>query len=150
MNARIRRPAGWVVVCAAAVAVGYGFAADPPKPAGPKLTVMQRKLLHAQKVLDGLTTGDFDKVRAGADDLRVAAGEASWRVLKTPKYELYSNDFLRNLEALQKAAKNKSVDAAALAYVDLTLTCVKCHQYVREEKMSAAPQLDPARLVAAR
>jgi hypothetical protein len=27
----------------------------------------------------------------------------------------------------------------------MTLTCVKCHQYVREEKIGAAPDLSPLR-----
>src|SRR5262249_22653783 len=111
---------------------------EPKKP-----TVMQRKLAHAQRVLEGLAINDFEKIKTGADELTLCAQEASWKVINTPKYELYSNEFLRTLEALKKAAKAKNVDAAALAYVDMTLTCVKCHQYVREEKMGAAPDLSP-------
>ena len=33
--------------------------------------------------------------------------------------------------------------AAALGYVEMTLTCVRCHQYVRDEKIGAAPALRP-------
>ncbi len=54
--------------------------------------------------------------------------------MKTPRYELLSNQFRDNAEDLIKKAKDKNLDGAALAYVDLTLTCVKCHKYVRDEK----------------
>jgi len=109
---------------------------DPKKP-----TVMQRKLSHAQKVLQGLALADFEKIRTGSEELSLCVQEASWKAVNSPKYEVYSNDMIRTLDAMKKAAKEKNVDAAALAYVDLTLTCVKCHKYVREEKIGAAPSL---------
>jgi hypothetical protein len=141
------RPAAWTTVAALVLMLGVGQADDKPqaKPADPpkKPTVMQRKLAHAQKVLEALALNDFDKIKAEADSLQQCAKEASWQVLKTPKYDLYSNDFIRNLENLQAAAKKKNIDAAALSYVEVTLTCVKCHQYVREERIGAAPELGP-------
>jgi hypothetical protein len=62
--------------------------------------------------------------------------EVAWRVFKTPRYELHSNEFRRGIEALAEAAKVKNVDGAALAYVDLTLTCVRCHKYVRDMRQT--------------
>jgi hypothetical protein len=137
-------PIRWAVIVLAAVLLGPGHAQEKKpdaKPADAKKppTVMQRKLAHAQKVLEGLALNDFDKIGTNADDLNQCAQEAGWKVVKTARYELYSNDFVRNLEGLKKAAKNKNLDAAALAYVEVTLTCVKCHQYVREEKIGLAP-----------
>lgn len=126
--------------------VGFGHAQEKPKaPAEPpkKPTVMQRKLTHAQKLLEGLAVADFAKLGAAADELSQCAQEASWRAANSPKFETHSNNFIRNLEAIKKAAKAKNVDAAALAYVDMTLTCVKCHQQVREEGIGLAPNLDP-------
>lgn len=124
-------------------ALAFGFQAtgpvegvDQPKEAPKKpLTVMQRKLLHARAVLEGLAMNDFAKIKSGSDGMMECAREASWRVLTTPKYELYSNDFIRHLEEMQTAAKNKNLEAASLAYVETTLTCIKCHQHVREERV---------------
>ncbi|HXD85141.1 MAG TPA: hypothetical protein VN641_01520 [Urbifossiella sp.] len=113
-----------------------------------KPTVMPRKLLHSQKVLEGLALADFDKIGKGAEELRLCAQEASWMAVATPKYRLYSNDFVRDLEGMKKAAKDKNVDAAALAYVDLTLTCVKCHQHVREERIGIAPAVGASNFAA--
>ena len=127
---------------AALVFVGHGQAVDPPKSEAKKpLTVMQRKLQHSQRILEGLAMNDFAKITTSAEGLMSCAQEASWRVLQTPKYELYSNDFVRHLEEMKTAAKNKNLDAASLAYVETTFTCVKCHQHIRDEKMGMAPAL---------
>ncbi len=100
--------------------------------------LMQRKLERAQKVLDGIATQDFDKVLKNAEELLDISKQAEWRVLKTPAYEMYSDSFQRSARALIKSSKDRNLDAAALAYVDLTLTCVKCHQHVREVRMVRA------------
>jgi hypothetical protein len=109
---------------------------DPKKP-----TVMQRKLAHSQKVLEGLATKDFKKIDTGADGLIECVKDATWKINDTEKYLVYSNDFLRRAQGLKKAAKDKNIDAAALAYVDMTLTCVKCHQYLRQDDVRAVPDL---------
>ena len=146
-------PIRWAVTVLVVVLLGTGHAQEKKpeaRKAGAKTpTVMQRKLAHAQKVLEGLALNDFDKIKSNADDLNQCAQEAGWKLVKTARYELYSNDFVRHLEGLQKAAKAKNTDAAALAYVEVTLTCVKCHQYVREEKIGLAPDLGPRRSGAA-
>jgi len=138
-----------VLLAAVVLVTGFALAqekpkAQPPKAEPPKkLTVMQRKLVHAQKLLEGLAVADFAKLNSAADELLLCAQEASWRAANSPKFETHSNGFVRNLEAVRKAAKAKNVDAAALAYVDMTLTCVKCHQQVREEGIGLAPGLAP-------
>jgi hypothetical protein len=126
----------WVVV-AAALTGAEDVAARQPQPKTP--SVMQRKLSHAQKMLEGLALNDFPKITAATAGLKECAREASWMVVKTEKYAVYSNDFVRQLDRMDEAAKKKNTDAAALAYVEITLTCVKCHQYVREERVGAAP-----------
>ena len=98
--------------------------------------LMMRKLTNSEKILEGLTLNDFDKVSKHAEDLIDIGKAAQFRALKTPDYELYSNQFRRNCQALIKQAKAKNTDGVALAYVDMTLTCVKCHQHVREVRMA--------------
>ena len=103
----------------------------------PKLhELMQRKLEHSQKVLEGVALNDFEKIAQNARDLIRISKLAEWRVLKTPQYELYSNEFRRDAETLAARAKEKNLDGAALAYVELTLTCVRCHKHVREVRVA--------------
>jgi hypothetical protein len=98
--------------------------------------LMRRKLQNSQKVLEGVALNDFKLIEKHADELIQISKEAEWKVIKTAQYEVNSNDFRRTAETLVKNAKDKNLDAAALTYVDLTLTCVRCHKYVREVRMT--------------
>ncbi len=98
--------------------------------------LMKRKLTNAQKVLEGIALNDFDKISTHAEELILISKQAEWKVLKTPQYDMFSNDFRRSAAELVEKAKEKNLDGAALSYVDLTLTCVKCHKYVRESRQS--------------
>jgi hypothetical protein len=98
--------------------------------------LMRRKLENSQKVLEGVALNDFEKISKHADDLIAISKATDWKVLKSAQYELYSNEFRRNAENLVQQAKAKSSDGVALAYVELTLTCVKCHKHVREIRMT--------------
>ncbi len=89
-------------------------------------------------MLAGIALNDFDEIVKHAQELSAISKEAEWKVLKTPQYDLYSTDFRRAAADLVKHAKDKNLDAAALSYVDLTLTCVKCHKHVREVRMVRA------------
>jgi hypothetical protein len=89
-------------------------------------------------VLEGIAVNDFDKIAKHGEELIFISKQAEWRVLQTPQYELHSNEFRRIADDLVRSAKAKNLDAATLAYVDLTLTCVKCHKHVREVRMARA------------
>jgi hypothetical protein len=112
---------------------GQGKASDPDSKETAQL--MQRKLRESQKVLEGIALGKFEDIANHAEELIEVSKAASFRVLKTPQYETYSKEFQQTAEALVKNANAKNLDAAALSYVELTLTCVKCHKHVREVKM---------------
>lgn len=110
---------------------------DPPKTAEAKL--MAQKLQHAQTLLDGLTTNNFDKIGKSADELMLISKAAEFSALKTRQYELHTNSFREALMTISKKAKDKNLDGATLAYVDMTLTCVRCHQHTREERNARLP-----------
>ncbi len=64
--------------------------------------------------------------------------EAGWNVVQTEEYRKQSDDFRRACTAIEKAADAKDVHRAALAYVSLTVRCVDCHSYMRENKIKLA------------
>jgi hypothetical protein len=101
--------------------------------------LMRKKLDAAQKVLEGIAVNNPNLIALNARELIEISKAVEWRVLKSPQYELHSNDFRRSASALVEAAKEKNVDAAALAYVDLTLSCVRCHKHVREVRQTRLP-----------
>ncbi len=77
--------------------------------------LMRKKLQHAQKVLEGIALNDFDKIVEHADGLMQISKEVEWKVLKTPRYEVQSNECRRAVETLQEKAIQKNLDGAALA-----------------------------------
>jgi hypothetical protein len=96
--------------------------------------LMRKKLVNAQKVLEGIALGNFKEVAAHGDELMFLSKEAEWKVYKTTQYELYSNEFRRAVDTMVQKAREKNLDGVTLAYLDLTMSCVKCHKYVREER----------------
>jgi hypothetical protein len=93
---------------------------------------MRQKLHHSQKVLEGLATANFPMISRSAEELIQLTKSEEWHVLRTARYQLFSNEFRRTAEDLVAKAESKNLDGAALAYVEMTLSCVRCHRYVRE------------------
>ena len=103
------------------------------QPANPNLAkIMKEKLHHSQALLEGMALEDFAKIRRSADELIQLSKTAEWMVFKTPRYELHNNEFRRAVEVVYSKAKDKNIDGVALAYVDMTMACIRCHRYVRE------------------
>ena len=95
---------------------------------------MRAKLGHSQTVLEGLAVEDYDLIGKGAQELSLASEDASWQVLQTEDYARQSAEFRRSCDALRAAAKQRNLDGAALAWMEVTMKCVQCHKYVRDER----------------
>ena len=83
-----------------ATVVGHG--GEPPQSKAAEL--MRKKLQQSQKVLEGIALNDFDKIVQHADELILISKETEFKVMKTPQYELYTNEFRRNAEELAYSA----------------------------------------------
>jgi cytochrome c556 len=92
---------------------------------------MRAKLTHSQKLLEGLTTADFDMLAKHSQELALLSQATNWNVLQTEDYLQHSIEFRRAANAVTEAAKQKNLDGATLAFVDMTMKCVRCHKYVR-------------------
>ena len=133
--------AGFLTLVAVAVVVPAMSMSRPPLAAqeptvGDKpndvAIFMRAKLGHAQLVLEGLALADYDLIARGAHDLALASQASSWQVLQTEDYARQSREFRRACESLRSAAKDKNLDGAALAWMEVTLKCIQCHKYVRD------------------
>jgi hypothetical protein len=125
-----------------ALSAGHGLA-DPPKspdvsdslPIPPENEAMKAKRARAHAILDALTAGDAAALRRNAEvmsaigDMRVFGS-----AYKTDEYRFQAQVFKHAADDLLAAAKAKNMDAAALAYSDMTRTCVKCHAHFRGVK----------------
>ena len=111
-----------------------GHAAEPATLRPDDVAVFMRaKLDHSSEVLEGLSLADFEKIRRGGQLLALASQASSWQVLQSEEYARQSVAFRRACERLERAATEKNLDAAALAWMDVTMKCVQCHRYVRDQ-----------------
>lgn len=92
---------------------------------------MREKLELSQKVLEGITTENWDLVITKGTRLSAMTREADWRVFENPNYDQQSQLFRQQVDALVRAAKKKDIDGATLGYMRMTLNCVDCHKVVR-------------------
>ena len=99
---------------------------------------MRDKLELSQGVLEGVVTENYDLIIAKGTKLSAMTREADWRLFENPDYELQSQIFRRHVDSLMKAAKDKNLDNATLAYVRITMSCVDCHKLVRGKLVASA------------
>lgn len=103
--------------------------------------LMRDKLTYANKALDGLSVEDFAKVAESGNMMRLISKAASWYVIPTDEYLRYSKNFQEQAADLERHAKEKNLDAAALDYMRMTMTCVQCHKYMREVRAKEQQRL---------
>lgn len=134
------------IIIGVLIAVGArlrsGAAADQPNEAAVK-AFMRGKLDSSKDVLEGLVTEDFELVANAADRMRVMSKRAEWNVVKTDLYAQYSAEFQRVTEQLARASREKKLDAAAFAWMQVTMSCVNCHQHARDTRVSDANNVVP-------
>ena len=121
--------------CSISAALVAAAVADEPGPKPDAVAdFMRAKLGHSQHVLEGLALEDYDLIARGAQELALASQASSWQVLQTEEYARQSAEFRRSCDTLRGAAKARNLDGAALAWMEVTMKCIQCHKYVRDQK----------------
>lgn len=115
-----------------AAAAVWTWGDDPTSPPGdaPVAAQMRRKLELSQALLRSLALEDYRLMADSSEELLKLARQ-QWRAQETPEYRAQLKDFWMVLEGMQTAAADRNLDGATLAYVQLTLCCVKCHKSLR-------------------
>ncbi|WP_145372268.1 hypothetical protein [Maioricimonas rarisocia] len=108
-----------------------GGAAVPDEGPSDRHRLMERKLVATQQILTSLTREDYAAMQSAADDLLELARQ-QWTTDESPRYRAHLKDFWITLEGVSEAAEEKKLDGATLAYVQMTISCVKCHKYLRQ------------------
>lgn len=111
------------------------------KQIGPGKTgqIMKAKLKHSQLLLEGIALADYIKIARNAEDLYELSKAEEWYQIKTAKYEMFTNEFQRTTENIIAKAKAKNIDGVTLAYFEMTMSCVRCHSYMREIRDARLP-----------
>lgn len=113
------------------------------RPQRPHQELMREKLALSQKILEGIAIEDFALIAAKSARLSAMSQGRDWRIVENPEYDQQSLLFRRQADALVRAAKERNIDTATLAYVRLTMSCVDCHKFIRG-KLSAQLMTRPS------
>ncbi len=97
---------------------------------------MRRKLELSRDALKALVTEDFIMIKQTAQGLEKMSRQSEWDVFHLDEYNHFSAEFRRIARSMAKHAENKNIDGAALAYTQLTMSCVECHKFTRGVKMA--------------
>jgi cytochrome c556 len=129
----------FVAVGMVALSAGSGPAQPKPLDGPSEKPLMDKKRTRAHAILDALTAGDHAAVKQealGMADLAeraifLNAQKGANPNYKTEEYVFQVEKFKHAVADLMAAAEAKNIDGAALAYSDMTRTCVKCHTHFR-------------------
>lgn len=135
----MHRPLRSFAVIAALVAVivvaveARRSAAEPAQRS--RAEFMRKKLELSKNLLEGLTLENFALIEQNARDLRKLSLASDWEVKTIPNvtdYLHYTTEFRRYCDDLGRKARDRNLDGATVSFTQLTLNCVRCHQFVRE------------------
>lgn len=115
----------------------------PSAQTGQLSRVMRAKLEQSQGLLAALVTSNWNELARRSRDLERLTRDPAWATMNTPQYASHAAGFLRAVEDLAQAAERRDGESAPLAYVSLTLTCVRCHQAVARSRL-AGPSILPS------
>jgi hypothetical protein len=97
---------------------------------------MRQKVAYSQQVLVGITQENYELIASNAEKLVKLSNKTSWYSRQIPESELFLNEFRRDAQELKEAGQQKNLDAASLAYVRMTLSCVSCHDVMRKSSVT--------------
>lgn len=94
---------------------------------------MEKKLEYSQGMLRGLVVGDLDEVAERARQMRFVSKVEGWIRKGQPGYkaQLQAFDFA-NME-IERQAKAGKLEGTAMAFQQLTTSCVSCHAMLRAQ-----------------
>ena len=93
---------------------------------------MKNKLEFSKQILSGISTGDFDEIATSARAMRGLGKIEGFVRARTPGYKSHLEVFLTANDELIRQAEKESVEGAALAFTQMTISCVNCHKHLRE------------------
>lgn len=93
---------------------------------------MRKKLDYSQNILAGITAGDFELVGQNANAMKGLNRIESFVRGRTPGYKAQLQIFQEANDEILRQAQRENADGAALAFTQLTISCINCHKHIRE------------------
>ena len=101
------------------------------EPTGPSFW-MEQKMRLSQDILAGLAKADFEAIGKSAEIMN-GLNRMEKFARRSPKgYRDHLKQFQMANRSLVRASRDENLEAAALAFNQMTNSCVSCHQTLRE------------------
>jgi hypothetical protein len=100
--------------------------------------VMREKMEQSQGLLAALVTSNWNDLEQRSRSLERLTSDPAWAVMNAPEYARHAVVFLRATQDLIEASERHDQESAPLAYVSLTLSCVRCHQAVARSRLAGS------------
>ena len=92
---------------------------------------MEQKLIFSQKILAGLSRGDFDEIHKNATAMKGLNKVEYFVRREPPEYRTQLRVFQYATDEMIRHAEKSNLDGATLAFAQLTISCVNCHKQLR-------------------
>lgn len=137
-----------IVGCLIVTAVSLLAADETAEPRRLKGRVFMRvKLSSSEKVLEGIVTRDFKLIGEGAREMEEMSQASEWPRAEDDTYEHYAVEFRRLCGKLFALAKEENLEGASFAYMQLTSSCITCHDHVFGALKKAPDPTGPFQLI---
>jgi hypothetical protein len=93
---------------------------------------MRTKLLYAQNILGGLTTGDLEAASKAVREVQQVTEAEKWVRIDSDEYRQLTAEFRIASNRLLEATESGNIDAATLRFQVLTTSCIDCHKHIRK------------------
>ena len=141
------RIAGIALICAAAALMGSvtGQENASSTPEQDQKTQskfpfwMEVKLEKSQDIFEALAQGDFPTIIDNAESLKSLNSLEGFVRRSNVDYRRHLQSFEFAVKEIQKQAEKENIEAVALGFQQLTLSCVKCHQHLRQPQRRKKP-----------
>jgi len=94
---------------------------------------MKKKLEYSQDILSGLAMQDFEAIAKNAKLMQALSQIEEFVRGRNEDYQAQLKSFHFANRELIRLSEEENIDGAALAYVQLTLSCVNCHKHLRNQ-----------------
>ena len=125
----MKRPTGTVLLIGVLVSMVFSPSVSAQLPRLDAL--MDEKLEHAQDLLEAMILGDYQAVEQSSSELIRVSEDSQWSPSQDPEYLRRARGFRETANALIEQARAGHPDGIALAYMEMTLTCIQCHRHLK-------------------
>ncbi len=98
---------------------------------------MRAKLSRSKDILAGLVRRDFDSISRAAKELKRISAATDWPYARDARFRKLNTEFQHQCDQLDALAVKLNYDGVQFTFQNMTVSCIACHDHVRDAKRDA-------------